>query len=191
MEQLLVGFKLNQRAILGALRGSRGFIAQQYAFLELSPACLAVAEALRHEMQTQRIHRLQAHAVQTHTFLENLRVILTAGVQHRHGLHQFAQGDATTIVAHTNAQVLVQRHLYALAGIHLELVYTIVYHLFQQYIDTVLRMRPIAQLANIHAWAGPHMLHIRQVPDIVVIINHFLLFDFFFCHRKCILKIGN
>ena len=68
----------------------------------------------------------------------------------------------------------------ALAGIHLELVDTVVDDFFQKYIDTVFGVRAIAELADVHAGTCPHMFHIRQVANIIIGV---------FCNG-CALNVG-
>ena len=114
-----------------------GHITQQRSFLEDDGTYFVVAVAAYLETATQRIDRLDAHAIQSDTFLESLRVIFTPGIQFADCLYQFALRDASSIVAHADVQAVFYSHFYTLSGTHLELVDAVVHHFFQQHIDTV------------------------------------------------------
>ena len=136
-------------------------------------------------MGTQRIDGLDTHTVQAHRLLESLRVVLTTSIQHTDGLDELALGDASSVVANGDTQVVVDIDFNAVACLHLELVDTVVYHLLQQYIDAVFGQRAVAQSADIHTRAGTDMFHIRQMADIVVRIFYLLVFNdcILFAHR--------
>ena len=126
-------------------------------------------------MCTQRIHCLHTHTVQAYTLLEGLAIILTAGVEHAHCLHQLALRDAAAIVAHADALVVGDVNLDALAGMHLKLVDRVVDDLLEQHIDTVVVLRAVAQLTDIHTGTQAHVLHITQVAYVVVGIRYLFL----------------
>ena len=58
---------------------------------------------------------------------------------------------------------------------HLELIDRVIYHLLEKHVDSILRQVTVTQTTDIHTRTGTHMLHIAQVPDIVVGIFHRLL----------------
>ena len=118
-------------------------------------------------MRGEGVDGFQADAVEADALLESLGIVLTTRVQHRHGFHQLAQGNTTTVVAHGDAQVLVDGHLDALAGVHLELIDGVVDDFLQQHIDAVLGVGAVAQLTDIHTGSCAHVLHIGEVADIV------------------------
>ena len=115
-----------------------GHITQQRSFLEDGGTYFAVAVTAYLETATQRIDRLDAHAVQSDTFLESLRVIFTPGIQFADRLYQFALRNASSIVAYADTQTVFYSHFYTLSGTHLELVDAVVHHFFQQHIDAVI-----------------------------------------------------
>ena len=68
---------------------------------KLHAAHLAFAVRLYGEERRKGIDSLGTHTVQTHGFLEGLAVVFTAGIEDRDYLHQFAQRDTASVVAHT------------------------------------------------------------------------------------------
>lgn len=70
-------------------------------------------------MGTEGIHRLHTDTIQADALLEGLAVIFSARVEHRDGLDELALGDAAAIVAHTDAQLVIDINLNARTGIHL------------------------------------------------------------------------
>ena len=172
LEQGGIGFEEDVCAVL-VLSGF-GSIANEDALLEDGLPDLSVAIGVRLEMTAQRIHRLQTYTIQANTLLESLGVILATGVQHGHRLHQFALGNSASIVADAGTQVVLDVHLYALAGVHLELVDTVVYDLLQQNIYTILWLLAIAKSPDVHTRSGADMLHVREMPDITLVVSYFL-----------------
>ena len=165
-EQCRVGFEEDVGAVLvGRVLGD---VRCQVAALELERTHLAVAIRLHLEVCREGVHRLHTHAVQTHALLERLRVVLAAGVEHTDCLNELALRYATTIVAHRHTQTVVDVYLYALAGVHLELVDRVVDDLLQQHIDTVLGQLSVAQATDIHTWTCTHVLHVGEVAYVVV-----------------------
>ena len=157
-EQCGVGFEEDIRAVL--VSRVLGDVRLEVAALELERTHLSVAVRLHLEMCREGVHRLHANAVQTHTLLERLRVVLAAGVEHADSLYELTLRNATTIVAHRHTQAVVDVYFYALAGVHLELVDGVVDHLLQKHIDAVLRQLTVAQATDIHTRTSTHMLHV-------------------------------
>ena len=181
LEQGVVGLEEDIRTVL--ILCSLGLVAFHHTPLKGHRTHLSFTEAPHLKMGTQRIHRFHTHTVQTHTLLERLRVVLTTRIEYAHRLHEFSLRDATAIVAYGHTQVILDIDLYALAGIHLELVDGVVDHLLQQHVDTIFRQGAIAQTTDIHSWTGPYMFHIRQMTDILIgILNLFVFYDDVFFH---------
>ena len=123
-------------------------------------------------METQRIDCLKTDTVQAHALLESLAVELTAGVEHAHRLDQFALRNSASVVTYHNLARIGQIYLDTLAGIHAELIHAVVDNLLEQYVDSVIGCRTVAQLAYIHTRTRTDMLHIVHVADVVLIILH-------------------
>ena len=175
LEQGVVRLEINKCA--GFIGRCGSGIALQFAPFEGSAAHLSVTETLHDEMRAQGIDGFQSDTIQTDTLLKSLRVVLTTGVQHTDSLNQFALRNATTIVAHGNAEIIFDVYLYPLAGIHLKLIDGVVDNFLQQHIDTVLGHRAVTQTTDIHTGACTHMLHVRQMLDVIVyILYRFLYF---------------
>ena len=100
--------------------------------------------------------------------MKRLRVVFAARVEHAHGLYQLSLRNAAAVVAHGYAQVVFQIHLDTLAGLHLKLVDRVVNHLFQQYVNAVFGLCSVAKSADVHTRARANVLHVRQVPDVIV-----------------------
>ena len=64
--------------------------------------------------------------------------------------------------------VVYDVNLDAFAKAHLELVDTVVDNLFEQYVYTVVALRTIAELTNVHTWTQTDVLYIAQVANGVV-----------------------
>ena len=143
-------------------------IALQLSLFKHSAAHLALSVGAYLEMAAQCVDGLDAHTIQSHTLLESLGIVFSASVEHAHRFYQFALRDAATIVAHGDAQLFIHIHLYPVACLHLELVYRVVYHLFEQHIDAIFGQRTVAQSSDIHTRACAHMLHVREVSDVFV-----------------------
>ena len=69
--------------------------------------------------------------------MKGLGVVLAARVEHAYGLYKLSLWNATAIVAHGDAQVVLHVYLYAVARIHLKLIDRVVYHLLEQHIYAV------------------------------------------------------
>ena len=158
LEQLGVGIGLeeDERAVL-VLR-ILGGVADEFSAFEGGTAHLAVAIAGHLEVRAQRIDGLDTDTVQTNTFLEGLRVVLTTRVEHRHGLNHLALRNATAIVADSDAQVVLDVNLDAVAGMHLELVDGVVDDFLQQHINAVFGQRTVTQTTNVHTWSQANVL---------------------------------
>ena len=150
----------------------QGLIGLESAALKLKRTYLTVTPAAHLKVKAQRIHSLKAHAVQTHALLESLAVKLTAGIQHAHSLHKLALRDSAPVVTHRYPARVRKLYLYALAGIHAELIHAVVNDLLEQHIDSVIGCRAVAQLAYVHTRTRTDMLHIVHVADIILIILH-------------------
>ena len=61
---------------------------------------LPVAEARDFELRGERVHRLRADAVQADGELEDVVVVLAAGVDLAHALDDLAERNAAAVVAH-------------------------------------------------------------------------------------------
>ena len=123
-------------------------------------------------MSTQCIHGFDTHTIESHTLLESFRVVLSTRIEYTHSFHQFPLWDASSIVAHSNSQIIFNIYLYPIARFHFELINRVVQNLFQEYINAVLWQLSVAQSTNVHAWTSTHMLHIRQVTDVIIGISN-------------------
>ena len=145
-----------------------GGVALEDAALKDQTAHESVAIGAYLEAAAQCVHRLGTYAVEAHALLEGFGVILAAGVEHAHCLYEFALGDAAAIVAHAHTQIVHDIDLDAVARLHLELVYRVVYDFFEQYIDAVFGKIAVAQTTDIHTGTRAHVLHVREMAYIVV-----------------------
>ena len=114
-------------------------IAHQLTTLKDSLAHLTFTIASHFETTTQGIYSFYTYAIQTNRLLKGLRVELSTGIKDTYRFYQFALGDASPVVANRDAEVVLYIHLDAIARLHLKLVNRVIEHLFQQYIDTILR----------------------------------------------------
>ena len=145
-----------------------GGVLLQLSSLERHRADLSLAEAACLEGGAERVDGLGADAIQADALLEGLAVVLASCVEHADSLDELALRDAAPIVAHGDVPVVVDVYLDALAGIHLEFVDAVVDDLFQEDVDAVVALRPVAQLADVHTGTDAHMLHVAEVPYVLV-----------------------
>ncbi len=170
-EKLAVGDKLDEGASIGTVVGLDAAVAGQLAVGEFGATALAVAEGLHLEVAAEGIHGLGTHAVQSHRLLENLAVVFGAGIELRHRLDKFSEGDAATVVADGHAALgEVNLHLYFLAESGSELIDGIINHLLDEHVDAVVVARAVAQFTDVHTRTEPYVLHILEMDDTLVVI---------------------
>ena len=158
-----------------------GYVVNEVAPFEREPPHLSLPVGAHLEARAQRVHRLHSHAVQSDTFLERLRVVLSSRVEHAHRLHELSLRYTPSVVAHAHPEVVLDVHLDAFAGVHLELVNRVVYHFLEQDVYSVFRQRAVVQSADVHSRSGAHVLHVGEVPDVVVRIFYCLYYFVFVC----------
>ena len=129
----------------------------------------AVAHRAGRELAREHVHRLDAHAVQTHRLLEGRAAVLAAGVHLRDGRRERVERDAAAVVAHGD-QLPLDRDVDLASGAHDELVDRVVHHLLDEDVDAVVGLRAVAQLADVHARAQADMLAGREGDDGVVAV---------------------
>ncbi len=113
---------------------------------------LALADALHLEGRRERVHRLRADAVQADRELEDVVVVLAAGVDLADAVDDLAERDAAAEVADLDRRA-VAGDLDLLARAHDELVDRVVDDLLQHHVDAVDRRRAVAEAADVHAGA--------------------------------------
>ena len=162
------------------------------SFLENQGAHLAFTVASHFETAAQRIDCLHTHTIESDALFERFAVIFTARIENGNGLDELALRNATAIVADGDAQVIFHVDLYSVASIHLKLVDGIVNDFLEEHIDAVLGQVAITQTPDIHTRSGADVLHVGQVPNVVVGIFCCRLRangDIFCCHRLDIIGI--
>ena len=179
-EQRRVGFKIDICTVLllcVALVFANEFATFERGFMES-----AIAMTTRYKLLAECVDGFQTHTIQTHTGSEDSCIVLSTGVQLRHGSHQRAQGNAATVVANGGSLFVLHFHFYTLTKTFVEFVDGIVYRFFQQHIDTVFGMATIAQSADIHTRTRTDMVRIVQVADFTFIV--FFALMIFNCRRQ-------
>ena len=129
----------------------------------------AVAHRAGRKLAREHVHRLDAHAVQTHRLLEGRAAVLAAGVHLRDGRRERVERDAAAVVAHGD-QLPLDRDVDLASGAHDELVDRVVHHLLDEDVDAVVGLRAVAQFADVHARAQADMLAGREGDDGVVAV---------------------
>ena len=142
----------------GALVALRDLVVLlQLSLLELDALRLPVAKGLRMILEREGVDGFLADAVEADGFLEGLAVVFRARVDDRDAVDQLAERDAAAVVAHAQ-HAFVQLDLDLLAVAHREFVDAVVDRLLEQDVDAVLRVRAVAEAADIHAGAEPDVL---------------------------------
>ena len=94
-------------------------------------------------------------------------VVLTARVEFRDSVHQFAEGNTAAVVAHFGGAVVGDIHLDALAETFVELVDRVVDGFLEQDVDTIFGVRAVTEAADVHTRASADMLHALKGADIL------------------------
>ena len=140
----VVGHKLDDRtAFLRSVIVHYPGVGGQFALRELRPAHLALAVGFYGEERGQGIDSFGTHTVQTDGFLKRLAVVFAAGVEHRDNLHQFAQRDTASVVPYTHTP-LFDLYFNHLAFAHAVLIDRVVDTLFDEHVDTIVRVASVA-----------------------------------------------
>ena len=151
-EQLWVGAKLDQGAVLGVCRGAASAFAL-LAAREDRLGKLPVAHADRAKAFGERVDRFGPHAVESDRELKHLVVVLGAGVDLADRIDQLAQRDTAPVVTHLYRAVGVDLDLDPLTVPHDVLVDAVVDHLLEEHVDAVVEVGTVAQPPDVHAAA--------------------------------------
>ena len=181
VEQFLVviGRELNHRAALGfgfeavlfdpvGDRDDAG-IFDKFALMEGGAAGAVVTERLDDEIERKGINGFGADTVQTYRLVESFVIVLTAGVDDRDGVREFAQRYAASVVADGNGLVN-HLHFDEFAFFHAELVDGVIDCFFDEDVDTVVGVRSVAQLTDIHTGAEADMLETGEGNDVTFVV---------------------
>ena len=156
-EHILINHIADHRAVL-LLYTAFASVAQLQACLVAHRASLAVADTSSRELARHHIHRLDTDTIQTYGLLECARAILATRIDFRYSAGQTIERNTSTIVAYGHALVLVDSNLDNLTRTHNELVDRVIYHLFEQGVDTVIGLRTVTQVADPHTRTQTHLI---------------------------------
>ena len=165
LEEFGVGLEVDVRAVF--LLAVRFGIADECAAFEYGFVHTSVAVAACDEAAAEGVDGFQTYAVHTYGSGEYGGVVLTARVEFRHGVYQFAQGDAASVVAHFGGAVVGDIHLNTLAETFVELVDRVVDGFLEQDVYTIFGVRAITEAADVHTGAAADMLHALKGADIL------------------------
>ena len=138
--------------------------------------CLAITHRARRKLAREHIHSLHTHTIQTYGLLEGIALVLTTRIHLAHGCRQRLERDTTTIVSHRH-DIILDGNLNSVACAHNKLVNRVIDRLLNQNVDTIIRLRAITQLTDVHTGAQAQMLSRRQGFDGIVIV----------CHLRCVI----
>ena len=177
-ENLRVLFEFNERAIRFLCLALVFLL--QLALLERSFGEFTLPMAAHKKEFGKRIHRLGAHAVQTHAELEHIVVVFGARVDLGNAIHHFAQRNASSEIPHRHA-IALDMNLHLPAVPHDEFIHRVIEDFLHQDITTVIGIRAIADAPDIHARPQPDMLQGRQRLDFALVVIVFRVFS----HKNC------
>ena len=140
------------------------------AALELRRAVLPVPPARDLEVAREGVDRLGADAVQPHGELEDVVVVLPAGVDLADAVDELAQGNAAPEVPDRD-RVAVPPDLHPLAAVHDELVDGVVDHLLQHRVDAVQGVAAVAEATDVHTAAQADVLQRIQRLDRLLVVR--------------------
>ena len=152
-ENRAVEFEGEPRAVRAVVAARVLHVHGELAFGELEGLGFALAPCLDLEEVGQRVHRLDADAVEADGFLERLAVVLRAGVDLGGAVEEFPERNAAAEVADLDAAFLVDLHADLLAVAHDVLVDRVVDGLLEQDVEAVVGRGAVAELADVHARA--------------------------------------
>ena len=162
-EQLLVRNESHQRTI--RFRGrDHLLIFHDQRFVESHPFRLPVPEGLDDKTLGKSVHGFYTDTVQSHGFLESLRIILGTRVHLRCHVNQFTQRNSSSEIPYRNCPFLYLDNNLAPRS-HRELVNTIIHHLFNQYVYSIVHCRSVPQFSDIHTGAQAYMFPPVQRPN--------------------------
>ena len=162
-KQLLVCDKSHQRTI--RFRGRYHLlIFHDQRFIESHPLRLPVPEGLDNETLGKSIHGFYTDTVQSYGFLKSFRIILGPRVHLRGHVNQFTQWNSSSEIPYRNRPFLhVDNNLASRS--HREFVDTIIHHLFNQYVYSIVHCRSVPQFSDIHTGAQAYMFPPVQRPN--------------------------
>ena len=148
-EEFRIGRKADARAGMLAA-GVHVFLVFEDAFAEDCGTALAVTPGCNLEIRGKRVHGLCADAV--HADGEHIAVLveLAAGIGLRDAIHEFAQRDAASVVAHGEG-ALVGGDVDAPPEAHDVLVDGVVHDFLEHHVNAVVRVGTVAHAADVHA----------------------------------------
>ena len=140
---------------------------------------LAVAVADDLELRRQCVHCLVAHPVEPDRKLEDVVVVLAAGVDLGDAVDVLAEWNAAAVIAHRHlGTVALDGDPFAVA--HDELVDGVVDDLFEHHVDAVGGVRSVSNAPDVHAGAQPDVLEsIQGLDSLFVVDDLFLRFRHF------------
>ena len=121
---------------------------------------LAITHRARRKLARKHIHSLYTHTVQTYGLLEGVALVLTTRIHLTYGCRQRLERNTTTIVAHRN-NIIFDGYLNLVADAHNKLVNRVIDRLLNQNVDTIIRLRAITQLTDVHTGTQAQVLSRR------------------------------
>ena len=192
-EQRIVRFEEDKGSVV--LFGVLRHVGLQVSFGECGDTHFTVTVAAYFKTRAQCVDGFHTDTVQSDAFLKCLAVVFTTRVQYAYGFYQFSLGDASSVVAYADAEVLFNGNFDFLTGLHLELVDTVVNDFFEEDIDSVFGVRAIAQPTDVHTGACAHMFHVAQVADVVVSVLYCIVvvyrYQFVLFHSCYLISLVN
>ena len=132
---------------------------------------LAITHRTCSKLARQHIDSLNTHTVQTYGFLKGFTFILTARIHLTYGSRQRLQGNTSTIVAHRH-DIILDGDFDTVTRTHNKLVNRVIHSLLNQYIDTIIGLRAITQLADIHTRTQTQMFARRKCLYRIIVVRY-------------------
>ena len=167
-EDFRVGLETDEGAV--RFGGLALLFVLELALLEAGFDELALAEAADEEFLREGVDGFGADAVEADAELEDVVVVLGAGVDLGDAVHDFAQRDAAAEIADGDGFVL-DGDLDFLAGAHDEFVNGVINDLLEQDVAAVVVMGAVADAADVHAGAQPDVLQRGERLDFALVID--------------------
>ena len=145
------------RLDLGGRPGTLHLLAN-FTSAELNRLGLSLPPRLNFKEFAQGIDCLDAHPVEPDGLLESFTVILRARIDLGSAVHEFAQRNTPSIVAHLHPTLSVNLDADFPAVPHHEFIHRIVDDLLQQEVDAIVLHCAVTKLSDVHARAEANML---------------------------------
>lgn len=122
---------------------------------------LTIAHRARSKLARKHIYGLHTHTIQTYGLFEGFAIVLTTRIHLTYGCRQRLQGDASAIIADSH-HIIFNRDFNPITRTHNKLINRVIDGLLDKHIYSIVGLRAITQLSDIHTWSQTQMFARRE-----------------------------